>query len=120
LTEKDRLKQLEAKLMTLSEEVKTKFKLEFQMLENNQIENLQRDNRLLKSFNKDQISSQMSAPNTYLRVKIDNIPHLEKVMTSKIDVPSDLMIMTCKTTEVVATIRKENQFKNLEVVVVSK
>ena len=117
LIEKIRLKRLEAKLTMSSEEVSMKFKLESQMLEKHQIENLLRDNRLLKSFNKDQISSQMSAPNTYLRAKIDNIRHLEKAMTFKTDVLLDLMIMTCKTTEVEATIRKENQFKKLEMVV---
>lgn len=48
LIEKLKLNKLEAKLMMLLEEVNTKFKAEFKMLETYQIENLLKDNKLLK------------------------------------------------------------------------
>lgn len=69
LIEKHRLNKLEARLMTLSEEVSTKFKAKFKMLGISQIENQLKEFKLLK------FKDQMSVPNMYLRAKIDNPLH---------------------------------------------
>ena len=112
LIEKVKLKQSEAKLMTLSEEVNMKFKREFHKQGIFHKENLLKDHRLLKwtLSNKDQTS----APNMFPRAKTDKILHWEKATIFKTEKLSDQKITTCKTAEVVATTKQEKREFNTQ------
>ena len=103
LIEKLRLNKSEARLMMLLEEVNLKFKAEFRMQEIFQIENLLKEHRQHKTFNRMFKDQARSVPHMFPRARTDKALLLDHNMISKTERHSDQKIMICKIAEVEAT-----------------